>query len=61
MSQSTVQPVLATKREAASLLGLSVYQVDRLIEDGALRAVKIRTSVRVVLDDVHRIAKEGTP
>lgn len=60
MSQSAVHPVLATKREAASLLGLSVYQVDRLIEAGDLRKVRILGAVRVPLEDVHRIAKEGT-
>lgn len=61
LSQATVQPVLRTVQEAAAMLGLSVYQVRQLIKDGAVRKVLIRSAVRIPLEDVERIAREGTP
>lgn len=61
MTQGTTEPVLATVKEAGVILGLTPYQVRQLIAKGQLRRVQILTSVRVPLDDVRRLAKEGTP
>lgn len=60
MTQGTAEPVLATVKEAGVILGLTPYQVRKLIANGRLRRVQILTSVRVPLDDVRRLAMEGT-
>lgn len=53
--------LLLSLREAAALLGIGrCNTLPRLIAEGRIRTVSIAGRVRVPLDEVQRIAREGT-
>ncbi|MBK8267552.1 MAG: helix-turn-helix domain-containing protein [Planctomycetes bacterium] len=53
-------PVLVNSREAARLLSLSTRTINSLQSRGVLRPVKIGRSTRFRIEDILRIAQEGT-
>ena len=46
---------LLSRAEVAGILNVSLRTVDRLRTEGALPAIKVRTSVRFRSDDVRRL------
>ncbi len=54
-------PLLLSKRRAAALLGIGrTNTLQELIESGKLRVVRVAGRVKVPLEEVQRIAREGT-
>lgn len=55
------RPLLLSLARAASLLGVSRNRtLHDLIDSGALRVVVVAGRVRVPLEEVERVAREGT-
>jgi excisionase family DNA binding protein len=51
------ETLLASKREAAAALGLSVRTVERMIRDGEIPCVRVRGSVKIPVGALHSFAK----
>lgn len=51
---------LLTKREAADRLRISMRTLDRLRSVGALRSVKVRSSVRFTEGEIERFIHKNT-
>ena len=56
----STEPLLVTVPEAAKMLQVSVATVWNLFSSGELAFVKIRGSRRVHVDELRRIAANGT-
>jgi len=50
---------LLTKREVATVLGMSTRSVDRLVERGELRRVRIGGAARFLPSDVDGLIERG--
>lgn len=55
-----MEKLLLTRREVASMIGLSVETVETLCKSGQLKQVKIGRSVRVHIDDLQQFTRTGT-
>lgn len=54
-------PLLVSKRQAARLLGIGRGDtLSRLIASGRIRVVSVDGRLRIPLEEVHRVAREGT-
>ena len=47
--------------EAAALLGISRATAYRLVRTGKLPCIRIANSIRIFIDDVHRLLDPGAP
>jgi len=59
MSTSTVQPLVVSPTEAATMLGLSRAKVYLLIDAGDLRRVKIGRATRIPVADIQALIERG--
>ncbi len=57
MGEKKIEPVV-TRKEIASLLGLSVETIDRMAKSGGLPYYKLGDSVRFRISEVERWLKE---
>lgn len=57
--QSTIEPLLFTRDEAAKFLGVSTRQLDHWIRDGKVEPTRLGRLVKVNRDELYRVAREG--
>jgi excisionase family DNA binding protein len=57
MSQQIV--ALKSLREAAAVLGISIFTLRRLIDSGAIRSVKVGARRLVPVEEIERVATHG--
>lgn len=50
---------LYTVRDAARLLNVSARTLERMAADGALRIVRLRGAVRIPMEEIERLCREG--
>lgn len=55
---ASTEPLL-TKKQVADLLSVSVRTVNRLMANGFLRYIRIRGSVRFVLEEVDQVFRQN--
>jgi excisionase family DNA binding protein len=58
-----LQPALLTKTDAARLLGVSRWTLDRLVKGGVLREVRLADGMnpRLRRDDILALTTRGSP
>ncbi len=55
---ASTEPLL-TKKQVANLLSVSVRTVNRLMAEGFIRYIKIRNTVRFVLEEVEQVFRRN--
>jgi excisionase family DNA binding protein len=57
----TVDPILYSRRLAASALSLSVSSIDYLIKNGRLKTVRVGAKKLIPRSEIFALAKRGLP